>query len=131
MATTTYTISKDIRIKPENCFAIPCYVANTGLTADSDGKKILYAGTPIGNLTVDIRNGNARTTVLISTNDATNYASSQGVLLEDVDVTASGSHQGIVLLQGAIDVEKCADVTFVATAVAALAPTILFIKGRA
>lgn len=131
MATITYTMAKDIRIKPETCFCVPCYIDNTGLTADSDGKKIIYAGTPIGHLTVDIRKNGARTSVLISTNDATNYASSQGVLLEDVDVTASGTHQGVVLLSGAIDTLKCGDVTFNANAVAALVPNILFVKGRA
>ena len=44
--TATYGNEKQILIAPEVAVEIGCLVTNTGVDADSEGKKILKAGTP-------------------------------------------------------------------------------------
>ena len=49
---TSGTTRNIILIAPELAFAVSCKVANTGIEADSDGKKLVKAGTPLyGSLT--------------------------------------------------------------------------------
>lgn len=48
----TATTRNTILIAPEMAVSFPCKVANTGIEADTDGKKIVKAGTPLyGSLT--------------------------------------------------------------------------------
>lgn len=94
-------------------------VANTGVTADTNGKKIIKAGTPVaGDLT-------ARNTAF--TKSTTNPV---GVVLHDVDVTA-GNENATVLVFGFVDIDKLdSDVVEGLTSeVKAALPKITFIKG--
>lgn len=80
-----------------NSTAFSCVVANTGVTADSEGKKIIKAGTPLyGSLT-------ARNTAF--TISGAEGAKPVGVALHDVDVTA-GNANSQVLVSGFIDISK-------------------------
>ena len=89
---------KRILVDENNSTAFSCVVANTGITADSEGKKIIKAGTPLyGSLT-------ARNTAF-TVSSAVQGAKPIGVALHDVDVTA-GNANSQVLVSGFIDVSK-------------------------
>lgn len=80
----------------EGKIAIGVVVGNTGVVADSDGKKIIKAGTPIeGDLT-------ARTTAM---KKIATPANAIGILTGDVDVTA-GNANASVYIAGVIDLNK-------------------------
>lgn len=121
---TNYTAEKTILIAPELAFAIPVKVTNTGVSADSEGRKIIKAGTPIGGTTNVLQN---RQTELTVTNTADAAANSQGILLHDVDVT-DGQNNGTILIDGYVDINKL-DVEVVADAQKALT-RIVFMKGE-
>lgn len=121
---TNYTAEKTILIAPELAFAIPVKVTNTGVSADSEGRKIIKAGTPIGGTTNVLQN---RQTELTVTNTADAAANSQGILLHDVDVT-DGQNNGTILIDGYVDINKL-DVEVVAEAQEALT-RIVFMKGE-
>lgn len=88
---------KRILVDENNSTAFSCVVANTGITADSEGKKIIKAGTPLyGSLT-------ARNTAF--TISGAEGAKPVGVALHDVDVTA-GNANSQVLVSGFIDISK-------------------------
>jgi len=88
---------KRILVDEVNSTAFSCVVANTGITADSEGKKIIKAGTPLyGSLT-------ARNTAF--TISGASGAKPVGVALHDVDVTA-GNANSQVLVSGFIDISK-------------------------
>ena len=100
-----------ILMAPELAFTLSCKVANTGVTAGSDGKKIIKAGTPLyGSLT-------ARETAF--TISGSEGAKPVGICLHDVDVT-SGTKNSQVTTFGFVDVSKLE--TAVATALAAATP---------
>lgn len=100
-----------ILMAPELAFTLSCKVANTGVTAGSDGKKIIKAGTPLyGSLT-------ARETAF--TISGSEGAEPVGICLHDVDVT-SGTKNSQVTTFGFVDVSKLE--TAVATALAAATP---------
>lgn len=69
-------------------------VSDSGITANSEGKKIVKAGTPLtGNL-------EARSTAFtVGTSDAV------GVLLHDVDVT-NGAENGTLLIFGFVNLDR-------------------------
>lgn len=109
-------------------YSMGVVVTNTGLTADSEGKKILKAGTPIaGNL-------DARTTAFTkatTTGDSTPASNAVGVLLHDVDVT-SGSANGTILIFGFVNTNRLDSTvkTLIDTAVkTALNGKVTFIAG--
>ena len=88
---------KRIIVDEVNSTAFSCVVANTGITADAEGKKIIKAGTPLyGSLT-------ARNTAF--TISGGSGAKPVGVALHDVDVTA-GNANSQVLVSGFIDISK-------------------------
>lgn len=94
--TVSGTTRKIILVDEKNSTAVSCKVANTGITADSDGKKIAKAGSPLaGNLM-------ARNTAFTV---AGNSDTAVGVLLHDVDVT-SGTKNAQVVISGTIDMNK-------------------------
>ena len=64
-----YNFEKTVLDMHSFYYTLPCQVTNTGLTADSNGKKIIKAGTPVGGDTNALLNRD--TAVLIATNDAT------------------------------------------------------------
>lgn len=89
---------KRILVDEVNSTAFSCVVANTGITADSEGKKIIKAGTPLyGSLT-------ARNTAFTVSTEVQG-AKPVGVALHDVDVTA-GNANSQVLVSGFIDISK-------------------------
>ena len=102
---------KTILFAPEVAVSISCKMANTGVSAGSDGRKVVKAGTPIyGSLT-------ARDTAFtIAPADSEAPA---GILLHDVDVT-SGTKNAQVCFIGVVDISKLE--TAVATALAAATP---------
>lgn len=121
MATVNVNMSKDIRLFPEVCVSIPCIVGNSGITADSDGKKIIKAGTPVGSATNVFED---RQTVLTDGSE-----NAIGVVLHDVDVTA-GNANASVLIDGYVDLLKVdSTVTTKITAAKANLAKITFMKG--
>ena len=101
---------KTILVDEFNSTSVSIVVANTGVTAGSDGKKIIKAGTPVyGSL-------RARNTAF-TVSTATQGAKPAGVILHDVDVTAGNANSQIVIF-GTIDVSKV-DATTATTLIAA------------
>lgn len=98
VTTAAYGNEKQILIAPEVAVEIGCIVTNTGVDANTEGKKILKAGTPVGGSTSVLMN---RQTVLTKQTGA----NAQGVLLHDVDVTA-GEENATLVIEGVIDYEK-------------------------
>ena len=119
----TYGIRKDIVIGVESYYiALPAQVTNTGVTADSEGKKILRAGTPLaGDIT-------KRDTAFVKTNGSTATA----ILLHDVDVTG-GANNATIVLAGCIDTLKLDTATkaLITADVKAALPRIIFVEGSA
>lgn len=112
------TTRKTILIAPELAFSLSCKVANTGVNAGDDGKKIILAGTPIkGNLSD--RDG---VDFVVDTTSPT------GLLLHDLDVT-SGTKNAQVLIFGFVDESKLeSSVAALVTTAKANLPKITFVK---
>ena len=90
---------KTILVDELNSTAFSCKVANTGISADSDGKKIAKAGTPLtGDLT-------ARGTAFAKASTTSGVSNAVGILLHDVDVT-DGTKNAQVVVFGFIDLNK-------------------------
>ena len=70
-------------------------VTNTGITADSEGKKIIKAGTPLTG------SFEARNTAFVVADDN----SANCVALHDVDVTA-GETNATIVIAGVVDLNK-------------------------
>lgn len=115
---------KDVVLNPDNLFEIGVQVANTGVTANTEGRKIIPAGTPVGGTTSALE---TRNTVLAVTNTAATGANAQGVLRHDVDVT-DGNANATLVVRGEIDLSKCP--TIVAEAKTALVHLIFVNGGR-
>lgn len=120
MKSTKYGADKNILIAPELAHTVGCIVGNTGVEANSEGRKIVKAGTPVGG-TVDVLV--ERQTVLTTCNTADNGANAQGLLLHDVDVT-EGNANATLIVAGVVDTAKL-DVTIVDAAKNALTKIIL------
>lgn len=74
-------------------------VSNSGISAGTDGRKIVKAGTPLtGSL-------EARGTAFTKAATAEGVSNAVGILLHDVDVTA-GSENGTLLIFGFVDLNK-------------------------
>lgn len=93
--TVSGTTRKTILVDEQNSTAFSVVVANTGIDAGADGKKIIKAGTPVkGSLL-------ARNTPF----EVTDAADAVGVILHDVDVTAGNANSQVVVF-GFIDESK-------------------------
>lgn len=110
VVTVEGTTRKTILVDELNSTAFSCMVANTGVSADADGKKIVKAGTPIsGDLT-------ARGTAFVKASTTEGVSNATGILLHDVDVT-DGTKNAQVVVFGFIDLTKLdADVQALITA---------------
>ena len=87
---------KTILIDTQLFFALPCMIAATGVTAGSDGKKIVKAGTPLkGSLL------NRDEVFTVGAKDDAVV----GIAEHDVDVTAGTANGGIIVF-GFIDESK-------------------------
>lgn len=113
---------KDVALNPDNLFEIGVQVANTGVTANADGRKIIPAGTPVGGTTSVLT---TRNTVLTVTNTSATGENAQGVLRHDVDVT-DGNANATMIVRGEVDSSKCP--VIVAEAKTALTH-IIFVNG--
>ena len=90
---------KTILVDELNSTAFSCKVANTGISADANGKKIAKAGTPLtGDLT-------ARGTAFAKASTTSGVSNAVGILLHDVDVT-DGTKNAQVVVFGFIDLNK-------------------------
>lgn len=117
----SYSNEKQILIAPELAFSIGCLVGNTGVDADSNGRKIIKAGTPVGGTTSVLTN---RQTVL--TKGASN---AQGIVLHDVDVT-DGDANATLVLAGYVDLYKVDDdVKTIITSATETLTRIVFLNG--
>lgn len=118
---------------PDHYVGMPVMLDDTGITANSDGKKIIPAGTIIGGAgsTNTILGNTATLAVKDNTQAGATGAGhsgvdAEGVLFSDVDVTY-GSVPGTMIIHGFIDLNKlpeapCAD------AITALKNRIVFLK---
>lgn len=127
---TSYGADKNILIAPELAFTTGCQVTNTGVVADSNGRKIIKAGTPVGGTTSALLN---RQAVLVVTNNAnagtpaeSDGKNSQGVILHDVDVT-NGQEEAKLVVFGFVDINKVPTIN--SAALTALTK-ITFMKGE-
>ena len=124
MKTINVGVQKNVLIAPELAFTIGCQVGNTGVSAVG-GKKIIPAGTIVG---AEASVLTERATVLTVINEGT-IAQAQGVLVNDVDVTA-GTTTGTLLVAGFVDLDKMPETAAELAATADLAK-ITFVKGDA
>ena len=101
---------------------LPAIIKATGVSAGTDGRKVVKAGTPLYG---DIEKRDTGFTVSAESGNPT------CILLHDVDVTA-GDENGTIVLAGCVDLLKLdASVkTAVASAKANL-PRIIFVEGSA
>ncbi|MED5101080.1 hypothetical protein P9858_13220 [Niallia circulans] len=98
--TTSYTNKKEILKFPDHYVNVAVTVSDTGVTANSDGKKIVPAGTIVGGgFLVD----EAVNAVKATTTEGVSNA--EGVLFNDVDVTY-GPAPGAVLIHGFVAIDK-------------------------
>lgn len=118
------TATKQILFATQPSMSVGIVVGNAGVSADSNGKKILKAGTPLkGSL-------EARGTAWTLSADSSGTNPAVGILLHDVDVTA-GNENGTALIFGFVDLNKVdSSVTALITTAAktALAGKVTFLK---
>ena len=113
-----YINKKEILKFPDHYVAMAVLVDDTGIIANSDGKKIVPAGTIVGGVggsTIkdDTKKVAKKNTQGGATGSAGAGVDAEGVLMWDVDVTY-GSASGSMILHGYINVSKipeapCAD----------------------
>lgn len=117
--TVSATTQNTILIAPELAFALPCMVANTGVSANAQGRKIVKAGTPLKGSMLE---RNTAFTVDSVGTDAV------GIILHDVDVT-EGTKNAQVVTFGFVDQSKLESdvVTLVNSAKETLAGKIQFV----
>lgn len=98
--TKTYNeVELDVLLNPDNAFQIGVQVGNTGVSANTEGRKIIKAGTPVGGSTNVLKTRNAVLQVVSG-------ATAQGVLRHDVDVT-DGNANATLIVRGEVDSSKC------------------------
>lgn len=97
--TVSGSTRKIILVDEKNSTAVSCKMANTGISADANGKKIAKAGTPISG---DLE---ARGTAFVVASTTEGVSNATGILLHDVDVT-SGTKNAQVVIFGTIDLNK-------------------------
>lgn len=103
--------TKQIMLADSQMVSFGVIIGNEGVTADSNGKKILKAGTPI---TGDIEARNTafkKATSTTSGEPSATTSNAVGILLHDVDVTA-GNENGTIVLFGFVDLDKLDAETF-------------------
>jgi len=119
----TFGVDKHILIANNSYMVtLPAQVSNSGVDADTDGRKILRAGTPLAG---DIEK---RDTAFTKTNGNT----ARAILLHDVDVTA-GTSNATIILAGCVDLLKIDDTTkaLITSNVKGAVPRIIFVEGSA
>ena len=102
--TEIFVADKNILIAPELAFTFGVQVGNTGVSANSNGKKIVKAGTPLYQSQDVLMNRQTVLTISAGGVDAT----VAGILLHDVDVT-DGTQNGTLVYRGYVDYLKLDD----------------------
>ena len=94
------TTKKEILFNTQPMLAVGVQVGNTGVSADTNGKKIIKEGTPLtGSLT-------ARTTAFSVASDTNNVSNAVGILYGgDLDVT-DGAQNATLLIHGFVNWDK-------------------------
>lgn len=123
-----YGTDVDILIAPELAFAIPCIVTNTGIAANSEGKKIIKAGTPLYASANVFMNRQSVMKAAKSTETGSTDAV-YGVARWDIDVT-DGEKNATLLVDGYVDYLKLDDSVKALVSAETALNRILFIKGR-
>lgn len=113
---TSYTTPKEILKFPDHHMSVAVTVDDAGITANSEGRKIVPAGTLVGGGFLANRSVKVK---------KVNGAASEGVLRYDVDVT-QGPAPGAAVIHGFVDLNKLHEAP-AAEAVAAL-KQITFLK---
>lgn len=116
MVVTEYGAAKTILKFADHVVSMSVMVDDTGVVANSEGKKIVPAGTIIGGGFIA-----DKTKFALEKNDA----DAEAVLLNDADVTY-GPEPGAAILHGFIDLNKLPEAPD-AAAVTALAGRIVFL----
>lgn len=101
LKTTSYGVKKDILFLLDDYTAITVNVSATGVSAGSDGKKIVPAGTVIGGVLADPTEG----AVAAAGGSGEGAVAAEGVLMHDVDVT-DGDALGTMIIRGVLDGTK-------------------------
>ena len=103
---------------------LPGIIKATGVTAGTDGKKIVKAGTPVYG---DIETRDTGFTV-----SGSQGANPVAVVMHDVDVTA-GDENGTIVLAGVVDLLKLETSvqTALTSSIKAALPRIIFVEGSA
>lgn len=97
--TQSYVNVNQILFNTDPQVSVGILVSNEGISANSEGKKIVKAGTPLtGSL-------EARGTAFAKATTTSGASNAVGVLLHDVDVTA-GAENGTLLIFGFVDLNK-------------------------
>ncbi len=103
---------------------LPAIIKATGVSAGTDGKKIVKAGTPIYG---DIEKRDTGFTI-----SGSQGANPVAVVMHDVDVTA-GDENGTIVLAGVVDLLKLETSvqTALTSSIKAALPRIIFVEGSA
>lgn len=112
-----FNVGSDVNI------SVGIVVSATGVDPNSEGKKIIKAGTPMTGSLV------ARTTPFTEAATASGASNAVGVLLHDVDLTL-GDNNATLLIDGFVDLDKLdADVLEkITTEVKTALPHVRFLK---
>lgn len=122
-----------ILIADQTAVRIGVQVDNTSVTAGSDGRKIIKAGTPVGNASKSAltdRTTVVTTSVVATSSGVTATPEPQGIIYRDVDVTDSPAN-AVLIVEGTVDILKI-DATVRANLlqITDKLPKITFIAGR-
>lgn len=123
VVTETYGApEKQILIGQDSYFnSLSAVIKDTGVSADTNGKKIVKAGTPLYG---DIEDRDAGFAISGEGNPV-------GIILHDTDVTA-GDENGTIVLAGCVDLLKLETaVQSSISSVKSYLPRIIFVKGSA
>lgn len=101
LTTKSYGAPKDILYILDDYTAITVNVSATGVSAGSDGRKIVPAGTVIGGVLADP----TKAAVAAAGGSGEGTVAAEGVLMHDVDVTA-GDALGTMIIRGVLDGTK-------------------------
>lgn len=99
--TNSYKTEKTILFQADNVMLIPCTVSDDGVD-EVDGKKIIYAGTPL------IAIGSTGSHMDLSKAFTVNTETPNGIAFRDIDVT-DGEANAECLTRGAVAMSKFED----------------------
>ncbi len=100
----TYTNKTEILKYPDHYVAVPVMVDDDGVLVNTDGKKLVPAGTIVGGKTKPVLS-NLDEPVSKKNTQGTDANAAEGVLLNDVEVTF-GKAAGAMLIHGFIAIDK-------------------------